>query len=136
RRGRARLRGLVGLAHAVLEAAYRAAEVRADVAQLLRPEDHQHDDQQDDPVSDAPSTHGFLLLSTGEHRAQWLRAFENMHVHMIHLLMPHPAVVDDGAEAIRRAGFAGETPGDEEHLAERGLMGWLCVVERRDVRFA
>ena len=42
-------------AHAVLEAAHRAAEIRADVAQLLRAENHQHDDQQDDPVPDAPT---------------------------------------------------------------------------------
>src|SRR5215470_16167667 len=57
-----------------------------------------------------------------------------MHVHMIHLLMPDPAVIDDGAEAIRGAGFARETPSDDEHLAERGLVRRLRVVERRDVR--
>src|SRR5258706_6816831 len=58
-----------------------------------------------------------------------------MHVDMIHLLMPHPPVVDDGTEAIGRAGVAGEAPGDDEHLAERRLVGGLRVVERRDVRF-
>jgi hypothetical protein len=57
-----------------------------------------------------------------------------MHMDMIHLLMPHPAVVDDGAEAIRRAGFASEATGDGEHLAERRLMGGLCVIKCRDVR--
>src|SRR6185436_5695412 len=127
RRGRARLRGFLRarVAHAVLEAAHRAAEIGADVAQLLRAENHQHDDQQDDPVSDAPCTHSFLLLSPREHRTQWFRPTEDMHMHMIHLLMPHPAVVDDGAEAIRRAGFAGKTAGDTEHLAERRLVTGL-----------
>src|SRR5882672_7297819 len=58
-----------------------------------------------------------------------------MHVDMIHLLMPHPAVVDDGAEALGRAGFAGKAPGDDEHLAERRLVAGLRIVERGDVRF-
>src|SRR5260221_5372738 len=57
-----------------------------------------------------------------------------MHMYMIHLLMPPPAVVDDGAKAIRRAGFAGESAGDTEQLAERRLVAGPRVVERRDVR--
>src|SRR6185295_14775369 len=43
-------------------------------------------------------------------------------------------VVDDRAEAIRRARFASKAPRHGEHLAECGLVGGLRVVERRDVR--
>src|SRR5258708_7274743 len=39
--------------HAFLEALHRAAEVRAHVAQLLRAEDEQHDDEHDQPMPDA-----------------------------------------------------------------------------------
>ena len=58
------LRGVglgLGALHAFLEALHRAAQVLPDVAQLLRAED-QHDDQQyDQPVPDAQSTHVVLL---------------------------------------------------------------------------
>src|SRR5687768_7789422 len=54
-------------------------------------------------------------------------------MNMIHLLMGHPAVVDDGAEAIGGAGIAREAPGHGKHLAKRRLMGGLRVVQRRDV---
>src|SRR5688572_12512544 len=54
---------------------------------------------------------------------------------MIHLLMPHPAVVDDGAKAVGCARLAREAPGHREHLAERGLVRRLGVVERRHVHF-
>src|SRR4029079_12505543 len=57
RRGRiGRARGAV--ADAVLEALHRAAEIAADVLQLLGAED-QHDDQEhDQPMPDAERTHG------------------------------------------------------------------------------
>src|SRR5258708_4506262 len=48
----ARLLRLLAL-HAVLEALDGPAEVAAHVAQLLGPEDEQHDHQDDDPVPDA-----------------------------------------------------------------------------------
>src|SRR5256885_13858140 len=47
--------------HAVLEAFHRAAQVLADVAQLLGPEDQHDDEQHDQPVPDAQSTHIVLL---------------------------------------------------------------------------
>src|SRR6185503_18445775 len=53
---------------------------------------------------------------------------------MIHLLMPDPAVVDDGAEAIGGAGLAREAPREREHLAERRLVRGPGLVERDDVR--
>src|SRR6478752_5802710 len=52
------LRGLVAALHAVLEALDGAAQVGADVAQLLRAEDEQHDDEHDQPMPDAEGTHG------------------------------------------------------------------------------
>src|SRR6185295_1315021 len=56
-------------------------------------------------------------------------------MYMIHLLMSHPAVVDDGAEAVARAGLAREPSRDDQHLAERRLVRGLRVVEVGDVRF-
>src|SRR3954470_15347357 len=62
-RRRAGIRRLaVGFAHAVLESAHRAAKVGADVAQLLGAENHQHDDQQDHPMCNAPSAHNASYL--------------------------------------------------------------------------
>src|SRR5688572_3909717 len=55
-------------------------------------------------------------------------------MHMIHLLMPHPAGVDDGAEAVGGARLARQAAGDREHLAQRRLMAGLRVVQRRNVR--
>src|SRR6185503_13433304 len=48
-------------AHAVLEAAHRAAKIRADVAQLLGAEDQHHDHQDDQPMPDAERAHLSLL---------------------------------------------------------------------------
>src|SRR5687767_13538283 len=56
-------------------------------------------------------------------------------MNMIHLLMPHPAVVDDGAEAVGGARLARQPTRDGEHLAERGLVRRLGVVQRGDVQF-
>src|SRR5690349_2800660 len=56
-----------------------------------------------------------------------------MHMDMIHLLMPDPAVVDDGAEPVGGARLARETPGEAEHPAESRLVRGLRVVERRHV---
>src|SRR5689334_23063995 len=47
---------LAGL-HAFLEALHRAAQVLADVAQLLGAEDEDHHQQDDQPVPNAQSTH-------------------------------------------------------------------------------
>src|SRR5512134_1450672 len=46
---------------AVLEALHRVAEVRPDVAQLLRAEDEHDDEQHDQPVPDAERSHGDFL---------------------------------------------------------------------------
>src|SRR5262245_4761116 len=43
--------------HPVLEALHRVAEVRSDVAQLLRAEDEHDDQQHDQPVPDADRSH-------------------------------------------------------------------------------
>ena len=126
---------LAAFAHAVLEAAHRAAKVRADVAQLLGAEDQHHDHQDDQPMPDAERAHMRRppISSSVEHRAQRLRPAEDVHMDMIHLLMPHPAGVDDGAEAVRRALLAGESPGEREHLAERLVLRHAGVVQRGDV---
>ena len=42
-----------------------AAQIRTDVAQLLRAEDQQHDDQNDHPVPDAERPHDSLLKLLG-----------------------------------------------------------------------
>src|SRR5688572_12371901 len=58
-RGRVRVDALVAaaLAHPVLEAAHRAAQVGAHVAQLLGAEDEHHDHQNDQPMPDAERAH-------------------------------------------------------------------------------
>src|SRR5882672_3748417 len=60
----ARVGGLVAVLHPVLEAAHRAAKVRADVAQFLGAEYQHHDHKNDQPVPNAERTHSasyFLL---------------------------------------------------------------------------
>src|SRR5207249_5933616 len=47
-----------GFLHAVLESAYSPAQVGADITQLLRSENKQNDQQHDQPVPNAPGTHG------------------------------------------------------------------------------
>src|SRR5215469_3331062 len=51
------LRLVLGALHAFLESLHRAAEVLADVAQLRGAEDQHDDEQHDQPVPDAQSTH-------------------------------------------------------------------------------
>src|SRR5712664_1154927 len=138
---------LAALAHAVLEAAHRAAQIGADVAQLLRAEDQHHDHQDDQPMPDAERTHMRLLALRRallparvlflplEHRTEGLRAPEYMHVDMIHLLMPHPAGVDDGAKAVARARLPRQAPAHREHPAERLLVARIGVVQRRQMHF-
>src|SRR6266581_4670429 len=139
---------LAAFAYAVLEAAHRAAQVGADVAQLLRAEDQHHDHQDDQPMPDAERTHMrllalrrallparvLLLFLPLEHGTEGLRAPEYVHVDMIHLLVPHPAGVDDGAKAIGRARLAREAPAHREHPAERLLVARIGVVQRRQMR--
>src|SRR3954470_5061311 len=98
--------GLVGL-HAVLEPLAGAAEVGRDVAQLLRAEDEQHDDEDDQPMPDAEGTHGNSPGAAGrsgplflhDHAGKRVRATEDVDVQMIHVLPSDPARVHDGAEA-------------------------------------
>src|SRR6185503_16463533 len=52
---------------------------------------------------------------------------------MIHLLMPDPSGVDDGAKAIRRPFFAGKFARQRKHFPKRAVLGHACVVERRDM---
>src|SRR6266853_3816986 len=49
---------LVGILHAVLESAYSPPKVGADITELLRAENEQNDQQHDQPVPNAPGTHG------------------------------------------------------------------------------
>src|SRR4051794_35106179 len=77
---RGRRVGFFALAHAILEPADRAAEIRAHVAQLLRAEDQHYDQQDDQPVPDAERTHSvspiFCLAASGPGvRARLERAY-------------------------------------------------------------
>src|SRR5881296_2580088 len=68
RRHRRVLGRLRAALHAVLEALDRGAQIAADVLQLLGAED-QHDDQQhDQPMPDAETTHDVLLKTTNDSR--------------------------------------------------------------------
>src|SRR6266699_1481217 len=49
---------LVGFLHAVLESAYSSAQVGADIAEFFRAKNEQNDQQHDEPVPNAPGTHG------------------------------------------------------------------------------
>src|SRR6185503_13046650 len=135
-RRRAFGRLFAALAHAVLESAHRAAQIRADVAQLLRTEDQHHDHQDDQPVPDAERTHRASCISLfppRQHRAQWLGPAEDVHMYMIHLLMSDPPGVQDDPEAIGRALLPGELSRERKHLAERLVLSHPGFVQRRDV---
>src|SRR5438105_5601214 len=70
-----------------------------------------------------------------EHGAERIGPAEDMHVDMIHLLMSHPTVVDDGAKAVARPRCARERPCECQQLAEHRLVLGRRLVERGDVRF-
>src|SRR3954469_16948748 len=53
---------------------------------------------------------------------------------MIHLLMPDPSRVDDGAKAIGRACFTRELSGERQHFPECTLVALLGFVQRCDMR--
>src|SRR5690606_31849369 len=80
---------LVLALHAFLEAAHRATQVGADVAQLLRPEDEEHDDEHDEPVPDAEGTHGNAPsrrpLFRRDHAREAIGAADDVDVQMIHV---------------------------------------------------
>src|SRR3989442_15402017 len=86
RRG-TRIGSLVALAHAVLETAHGAAEVRADVAQLLGAENQHYDPQDDQPVPNAERTHTRLLFPPLQHRTERLGAPAGMHMGTVHPLV-------------------------------------------------
>src|SRR5256885_1104975 len=50
-----------GILHAVLESAYSPAQVGADITEFLGAENEQNDQQHDQPVPNAPGTHGLTL---------------------------------------------------------------------------
>src|SRR6185437_9924822 len=92
--------------HALLESLDGAAQVLADIAKLLGAED-QHDDQQhDQPMPDAQSTHCSLLVSNRlravayQHRPEALGSAEYVDVHVHHILAPDVAGVDDRAKTV------------------------------------
>src|SRR5208282_3161743 len=79
----------LGSLHAFLETANRAAKVLADIAQLLSAEDQHHDQQHNQPVPDAQSTHGrspFMLPA-------WAAFYPAVPVHRrcAHADASHPA---------------------------------------------
>src|SRR5258706_5296796 len=122
------LRRVLAALHAVLEALYRAAEVRADVAQLLGAEDQQHDDEKDDPVDPAHAAHAILLvrrlaLFLRDHARKRIRAADDVDMQMIHVLTSDPTRVHDGAEAVGGALLAREPPRFRHHLSQyRGFL--------------
>src|SRR3990172_2777651 len=71
------------------------------------------------------------LFPPHEHRAERLRTPEDVHVEMIHLLMPDAPGVDDDAKAVRRPLPARQFPRQRQHLAERPLLRHSGLVERR-----
>src|SRR6267378_6482438 len=68
-----------------------------------------------------------------QHRAQSLRAADDMYVQMIHLLPAHTSGVDDEAKTVRRALFPREARRRGEDLAQQRLVAHVAVGERRDV---
>ena len=67
-----------------------------------------------EPISPSPIV---CLWSIGPER---LGPAEHVHMDMIHLLMPHPAGVDDGPEAVGGALLAREPPGSASILPSAG----------------
>src|SRR5882762_5443371 len=130
----ARVGSLVAaLAHAVLEAAHGAAEVRADVAQLLGAENQHHDHQDDQPVPNAERTHTRLLFPPLQHRTEGLRPAEDVHMEMIHLLMPLATRVDDRAKTVGGPLFARQLSGERKHLAQGPQLAHPGLIQRRQV---
>src|SRR5712664_2517270 len=78
-RGPALGRLVLGGFHAVLESAYRPAQVGADITEFFRAENEQNDQQHHQPVPNAPGTHG-LPFRAFQHRAQGFRAADDMDV--------------------------------------------------------
>src|SRR4026209_936359 len=70
-----------------------------------------------------------LLFPSVEHRPQGLRAAQDMHMDMIHLLMAHTPRVDDAAEALRSSFLAREFAGEREHPAERLVVAHVGFVQ-------
>jgi hypothetical protein len=89
----------VGVLHAVLEALDGAAEILADVTQLLGTENEHDDDQNDQPVPNGKTAHGCLLDSL-EHGADRFRSAHDVNVQMRHFLLPDTTIVDDDTKAV------------------------------------
>src|SRR5712671_6809815 len=127
--------GLVhrGILHAVLESAYRTAQVGADIAEFFRAENQQNDQQHDQPVPNAPGTHGITLSIAFQHRAQGFRAADDVDVQMIHLLPAHTSGVDDDAKAVGRPLLARQARRHGEELAQHSLVARVAIRQRIDM---
>src|SRR3954463_10692627 len=66
-----------------------------------------------------------------EHRSQRLGAAQDVHVDMIHLLMPGTTGVDDGAKALGRAFLARQLARERQHPAERVVVAHVRFVQAR-----
>src|SRR5262245_30731919 len=74
-----------------------------------------------------------LLVAPHEHGAERIRPAEDVHVDMIHLLMPHPPRVDDGAETVVGAGFPGQFACQRKHFPQRLVLLHGRVVQGGNV---
>src|SRR2546421_11545460 len=72
-------------------------------------------------------------LALRDHARKRVGAADDVDMKMIHVLTPHPAGVDDGAEAVGRTLLAGEPPRPYEHPAEEARVLLAHVRERIDV---
>src|SRR5689334_15494133 len=68
-----------------------------------------------------------------QHRTERVGTAEHVHVHVLHVLMPDAAGVDDRSKTVARALLAREPPGKGQDLPQRGRIRGRRVVERRDV---
>src|SRR6266571_5241986 len=121
-----------GIFHAVLESSYGPAQVGADVTEFFRAENEQNDQQHDQPVPNAPGTHG-LPFRAFQHRAQGFRAADDMDVQMIHLLPAHSSGVYDDAKPVGRPLLARQARRHGEDLAQYRLVAHVAIRERVDV---
>src|SRR5258708_5585128 len=109
------------------------AQAGPDIARFFRAENAQNDQQHDQPVPNAPGTHGITLSIAFQHRAQSIRAADDMDVQMIHLLPAHTSGVDDDAKAVGRPLLARQARRHGKELAQHCLVARVAIRQRIDL---
>jgi hypothetical protein len=119
--------------YALLESLDRTTEVAADVAQLFSAKNKQHDDQNDQPMPNAKTTHGKSPLNLSTRNG--IAPAKYVYVNMKHFLSASTPGVDQCLETRVKPQFLRQTRRQQQHFSQQLFMLRGAISQCGDVQF-